>query len=96
MIDGALMCWIIAAVMLPGALLILLLISLLLSPKCQSSEDAIQVNLDRLIRISKAHGVFFDPERSSATDVDRIKKSYEELVEVARKEDAGSPLVLAG
>jgi len=88
--NGALVCWIIAAVMLPGILLVLLVISLLLSPRSHPSQDTIRVSLDKLIRIGGAR------DGHVGKDAYRIKKRYEEFAEGTRNEDASRPLVMVG
>jgi len=90
MLDGTLVCWIIAAVVLPGILLGLLLISLALGARCHSSNEAIRVDLDKLIRASNAHGVLH------GEGVYRTKKHYEESPEETAKENLDSSLVMVG
>ena len=51
--------------------------------------DAIQLKLDELIRITKAHNSLLDLEELSQEDLDKIKKRYAHLAEQARHELKG-------
>ena len=85
-----------------GTTIVTFLMVFLIQNTQNRDSDAIQVKLDELIRISKAHNVLLDLEELSQADLDQIKKRYETLAEKARKElrdgkrDTGSPLIKAG
>lgn len=63
-------------------------------------SEAVQVKLDELLRTTKgAHNVLLDLEELEASELEKIRESYEKLAERARqqlrrgKSDTGSPEV---
>ena len=94
--TSALFCWIVAAAVLPCAMVVLLLISLVLSPRCQPGKEAVQVDLDKLISISQVPDFFLDRNQPPGECVDRIKKRHKASVDVVCEEDATTLLVMAG
>lgn len=49
-------------------------------------SDAIQLKLDELIRVGKAHNILMDSEELSQDELTQIKERYERLANRARKE----------
>ena len=82
-----------------GTTIVTFLMVFLIKSTQNRDSDAIQIKLDELIRVTRAHNALLDLEELSQKDLDRIRDRYEELARKARKDlksgsrDTGSPHV---
>lgn len=81
-----------------GTTIVTFLMVFLIQNTQNRDSTAIQIKLDELIRtVQGAHNALLDLEELSQEDLDRIRASYEELAEQARKDlrrgrrDTGRP-----
>ena len=81
-----------------GTTIVTFLMVFLIQNTQNRDSEAIQVKLDELIRaVQGAHNALLDLEELEDEDLDRIRESYEDLAEAARKTlreggvDTGSP-----